>query len=192
MSEDKKPEEKKVHGADEQKKAEQKVEQKLEQKLFDELKLDKEAQKIKDLEDRLLRLQAEFENHRKRSEKEHAELSVSSKGLLITELLSVVEQFELALAHEKAKSEFRAGMEMIYKNLLAVLSKEGLKEMDCLGKPFDPYYHEAVRQTDGEDGKVIEVIHKGYLFRGKVLRHAKVTVGNGNHTKKEEKKEEKK
>ncbi len=101
----------------------------------------------------------------------------------------LLDEVEIAAKHTKDD-----GVRMVYKNMMKTLAREGLEEMDSLGKPFDPYYHDAVKQGDGEEGKVVEIVQKGYLFKGKVLRHAKVIVGNGNHVhaKKEEKKEEKK
>ena len=147
-------------------------------------------EKLKQLEDKVLRLQAEFDNHRKRSEKQHAELASISKAAIVADLLPVVEQFEMALQHEKADSEFRKGVEMIYKNLLATLKTAGLEEMHAEGKQFDPYLHEAIKTEDGEDGKILAVVQKGYMFKGKILRHAKVIVGR-KPEKKEEKQEEK-
>lgn len=145
----------------------------------------KEEQRLKELEDKLLRLHAEFDNHRKRTEKEHAELATANRAMLVMELLPVVGQLELALEHEKTDSEFRKGIEMIYKNLLATLRVAGLEEMHATGR-FDPYLHEAIKTENGEDGKILAVVQKGYLFKGKILRHAKVIVG-----RKPEKKEEK-
>lgn len=82
---------------------------------------------------------------------------------------------ELAVEHSDDK-----GVKMVYMNLMSTLGKQGLEEMDSLGKAFDPYYHDALKQEDGEEGKILEIVQKGYLFKGKVLRHAKVIVGNGN------------
>ena len=143
-----------------------------------------ESSKAKELEDRVMRLQAEFENYKKRNARENENLQESAAADIILKLLPLVDDFDMAIRHmEKADSEFKKGMELIYAKLLDVLVKEGVGEMKCLGESFDPYRHDALRHGEGEEGKVIEVIQKGYLFKGKVLRHAKVAVGNG---KKEE------
>ncbi len=140
--------------------------------------IEKEEDKVKELEDRLLRLQAEFDNFRKRNAKEQEMLADSSNAELLSKLLPVVDELELAVNHSKDD-----GVKMVYMNLMSTLGKQGLEEMDTLGKSFDPYYHDALKQEDGEEGKVLEIVQKGYLFKGKVLRHAKVIVGNGNNAK---------
>ena len=131
--------------------------------------------KMKEVEDRLLRLQAEFENFRKRNAKEQEMLADSSNAELLSKLLPVVDELELAVNHSKDD-----GVKMVYMNLMSTLGKQGLEEMDSLGKQFDPYYHDALKQENGDEGKILEIVQKGYLFKGKVLRHAKVIVGNGN------------
>jgi len=139
------------------------------------------SQKIKELEDRLIRLQADFENHIKRSEKRNAETADLARADLILDLLPVLDQFELAIHHKEdaGNEDFRKGVEMIYKNLAAALKKAGLEG-------FDPYFHEAIKIEDGEDGKILNVVQKGYIFKGKVLRHAKVIVGRKTAQEKED------
>lgn len=132
---------------------------------------------LKELEDKLLRLYAELDNYRKRAEKEKIETAKRSKASLVLALLPVLDDFELALKQNDDKNEFRSGIELVYKNFLSVLKKEGLEEMKLEGEKFDPYLHEAVKVEDGEDGKILSVIQKGYFLDGKVLRHAKVVVG---------------
>lgn len=136
---------------------------------------------MRELKERLLRLQAEFENYKKRAAKENEMVRESAGADVISRILPVVDEFEIAMGHmDKAThTEFRHGMELIYAKLLDVLKKEGVEAMKALGESFDPYKHDALRQGDGEEGKVVEIIQKGYLFRGKVLRHAKVVVGKG-------------
>jgi molecular chaperone GrpE len=94
-------------------------------------------------------------------------------------LLSVVDEFDGAIAHiDKASpKEFKHGIELIYAKLLDMLKKEGVHEMKTKGENFDPFKHDAIRQAEGDDGKVVEVIQKGYYINGKILRHAKVVVG---------------
>jgi len=140
----------------------------------DEEKAENEDSKMKELEDRLLRLQAEFDNFRKRNAKEQDGLADRANAELLSKLLPVVDEMEIAVKHTKDD-----GVKMVYMNLMSTLGKQGLEEMDSLGKAFDPYYHDALKQEDGEEGKILEIVQKGYLFKGKVLRHAKVIVGNG-------------
>jgi molecular chaperone GrpE len=139
------------------------------------------AQKVKELEDRMLRLQAEFENYRKRAARENESVRESASAEVLARLLPVVDEFEIAVSHidKSAHKDFRHGMEMIYSKLLETLKKEGVEPMKALGERFDPYKHDALRQGDGEEGKIVEVIQKGYAYKGKVLRHAKVVVGKG-------------
>jgi len=138
--------------------------------------------RLKELEDRMVRLQAEFENFKKRSAKENDQLRESANADLLLKLLPIMDEFELAIGHidQVKHKEFRHGIEMIYSKLRDLVNKEGAVEMDSLGKSFDPYKHDAIRQVEGEEGKIVEVIQKGYLFKDKVLRHAKVVVGKGN------------
>ena len=140
----------------------------------EEKKAENGDSKMKELEDRLLRLQAEFENFRKRNAKEQDGLADRANAELLSKLLPVVDEMEVAVKHTKDD-----GVKMVYMNLMSTLGKQGLEEMDTLGKSFDPYYHDALKQEDGDEGKILEIIQKGYLFKGKVLRHAKVIVGNG-------------
>ena len=149
-------------------------------KLKEEKKVEKEDSKINELEDRLLRLQAEFDNFRKRNAKEQEMLAGNANAELLSRLLPVVDELELAVNHSKDD-----GVKMVYMNLMSTLGKQGLEEMDSLGKQFDPYYHDALKQEDGDEGKILEIVQKGYLFKGNVLRHAKVIVGNGNVSKNE-------
>ncbi|MDD5340478.1 MAG: nucleotide exchange factor GrpE [Candidatus ainarchaeum sp.] len=135
----------------------------------------------KELEERLMRLQAEFENYKKRAAKENALVRENASADVLLKLLPVVDDFDIAVAHmDKAPHrEFRQGMELIYVKLKDIMKKEGLEELKSLGETFDPYKHDALRQGEGDDGKVVEVIQKGYTLKGRVLRHAKVVVGKG-------------
>lgn len=144
--------------------------------------------KMKELEDRLLRLQADFENYKKRSAKENEALRENAGADVLLKLLPVVDDFELAMAHlaghkDKPGAEFVRGMELIYAKLKDTLKRDGVEEMKALGEKFDPYRHDAIRQGEGDEGRVTEVVQKGYTLRGKVLRHAKVVVGKGKEGK---------
>ncbi|MBU0532863.1 nucleotide exchange factor GrpE [Candidatus Micrarchaeota archaeon] len=138
-----------------------------------------EADKVKQLEDRLLRLAADFDNYKKRAVKENDTLKELSVAETMRKILPIVDDFEIAISHMKISKdkEFKHGMELIYAKLLDLLKREGIEEMKVLGKSFDPYAHEAIRYEKGKEGEILEIVQKGYLFKGKVLRYAKVIVG---------------
>ena len=126
-------------------------------------------------------LQADFENYKKSVEKEKRELVKLANEKLIKELLTIIDDFERAIDSVKDKEELR-GVELIYKNILKILEGHGLKKIECLGKKFDPYYHEVVLKanSDKEDGTIIDELQKGYLLHSKVLRYAKVKVSDNS------------
>ncbi len=136
-------------------------------------------ERIKELEDKVLRLQAEMENIKKRSEKENIRVRESAGSDVILTLLPVIDEFSIAMQHAEKSTdkEFRHGMGMVHDKLLGSLQQMGLQEMKCSGEQFDPYKHDAVREEEGKEGKILEVVQKGYYFRGNILRHAKVVVG---------------
>lgn len=141
------------------------------------------AQEVERLQDRLVRLQAEFENYKKRMAREKAEfLKFATEGLLL-EFLPVLDNLERALASARAEASGREavveGIDMIARLFRATLDKAGVTPMDAVGKPFDPGFHQAVVQVDspgGPDHVVLEEIQKGYLLEGRVLRAAMVKV----------------
>jgi molecular chaperone GrpE len=141
--------------------------------------------RVKELEEKLARLQAEFENYKKRAARENEMLREKAAADAMLKLLPVVDDFDMAIAHmdKSAHKEFRHGIELIYVKLLDTLKREGVEEMKCLGQSFDPYKHDALRATVGEEGRIVEIIQKGYTLRGNVLRHAKVAVGKGKEAK---------
>ena len=134
--------------------------------------------------ERLLRLQAEFDNYRKRTQKEKAEIINYAVERLVGELLPVLDNFERAACAAKANSDiaaFSQGVEMILRQLQNVLSKEGLKAVEAVGQPFDPNIHEAVLRIDSEEhpeNTVVEELQKGYYLKEKVLRPSMVKVCN--------------
>ena len=138
------------------------------------------AEKL-ELTDTLVRRQADFENYRKRIERERQTEHHRGIEALIETLLPVLDGFERALAaHGDAGYEnYRKGFELIYRQLENTLSKKGLEQIDAEGKPFDPNLHHAVEQvktTDYPDGTVVGVLQTGYIVHGKVLRPAMVRV----------------
>ncbi len=129
----------------------------------------------------LVRRQADFENFRKRTERERHEESRRVMGHFIQHLLPVLDGFERALAvHDNpAYEDYRKGFELIYKQLWESLAKQGLERIDAHGKPFDPHVHMAIERVETdehEDGAVIDVLQPGYVFHGRVLRPATVRV----------------
>ncbi|MBP7708727.1 nucleotide exchange factor GrpE [Candidatus Pacearchaeota archaeon] len=127
--------------------------------------------KEKEYQDKILRLQADFDNFRKRTEKEKQEHSSIANANLITELLPALDHFELALKHNKDK-----GVQMIYDELNEILAKNGLKIINTKGI-FNPNIHEAVMKVDGKkDNEIVEEIQKGYLINEKLLRASKVKI----------------
>ncbi len=149
-----------------------------------EKKLEELQVKYDDLNNRFLRLYSDFDNFRKRANKEKLELIKSASEDLIVDLLPVLDDFERALKafeDHDADPELIAGVELIYNKFFNVLKQKGLKPIDAMGKDFDTDYHEAITKipAPSEDmkGKVVDVIQKGYLLNDKVIRFAKVVVG---------------
>ena len=136
---------------------------------------------LQDLRQTLLRRQADFDNYRKRIEKERAEDSKRYTARVVEALIPVIDGFEHALAaHREAEYEnYRKGFELIYKQLLDNLAKLGVERMEPLGQPFDPHQHQAMDRTETAehaDGTILQVFQPGYVFHGRVLRPAMVRV----------------
>ena len=130
---------------------------------------------------RYMRLMADFQNYKKRVEKEKSDIYSYANEKLAVELLAVLDNFERALEHNADDASFKEGMEMIFKQLFDVLEKAGLKEIPALGEEFDPNFHNAVmnEETDEyESGKVSGVMQKGYTLNGKVIRPSMVKVAS--------------
>lgn len=138
------------------------------------------AQQIRNKDDRILRLAAEFENYRKRTAREWDLLQKRANAELIREILSGIDNFDLAFASlDGAEAAFYEGLKLIHASLMDILKKAGMVEMDVLGAKFDPQYHEAVGEIDGgevEEGRIAQVVRKGYLLHGETLRPARVMV----------------
>jgi molecular chaperone GrpE len=139
------------------------------------------AADLDELRQTLLRRQADFDNYRKRIEKERTEDSKRATARVVEGLIPVIDGFEHALAaHREAEYEnYRKGFELIYKQLLEHLAKLGVERLDPVGKPFDPHLHQAVDRAetkDHEDGTILQVFQPGYVFHGRILRPAMVRV----------------
>jgi len=129
--------------------------------------------------DRLARAQAEFENARKRASREQQEFRDFATADAIKTLLPVMDSFERALQAKSGASDFRSGIELIYKQLQDALAKLEVRAIPARGKPFDPHYHEAVEMVetpDAADHEVLEELQRGYKFKDRLLRPAMVRV----------------
>ena len=135
--------------------------------------------------DLLVRKTAEFDNFRKRTERERQTLADSTAASVVTELLPLVDDLERALqaeASDESASAYRRGVELIYKQLLEVLRKRGVRQLETLGADFDPYYHQAVSHepvAGKRDGEIIEEFRRGYMLGDRLLRPAMVRVAKG-------------
>lgn len=138
-------------------------------------KVEEEAAELK-----YLRLMADFQNYKKRVEKEKSDIYAFANEKIVLELLDVIDNFERALNHQgEEESIIFEGMNKIYKQLKGVLEKSGLEEIEAMGMDFDPNLHNAVMteaSTEYEHGKVTDVLQKGYVLNKKVIRHTMVKV----------------
>ena len=135
-----------------------------------------------DYYDRLLRKTAEFDNYRKRTDRERLQLSDAVAADLLQELLPLVDDMERALRAEGSDERIRKGVELIHKQLLEILRKRGVRPIEALGADFDPHYHMAVAHepaNDRRDGEVIEEFRRGYMLGDRLLRPAMVKVAKG-------------
>ena len=135
------------------------------------------------------RAEADFANYKRRIEQEREENAKLANMHLILELLPVIDDFERAfdsLSDEDAEGKWFDGIKLIHRKLKGVLEAQGLSEIEAVGKEFDPSIHEAVTQAEGDEGKVVDEIRKGYMLGNRVIRPSMVVVGKGKETKKEE------
>jgi len=148
---------------------------------------------VAEWQDRFLRKAAEFENFRKRSEKEKADSLVAAKGALLLEFLPVADACERALqsmTNSKGVAgdleQYHEGVELLYKQLLDAFSKAGVVPIESEGKPFDPHLHEALSRKEGsnyEEDTVVQELRRGYLYKDRLLRPAQVIVAVNSETK---------
>lgn len=149
--------------------------------IFKKDKKDPRDEKIEELNDRVKRQMAEFENFRKRTEKEKASMYEMGVTAVAEKILPVIDNFERGLSAipEGADDSFVEGMKMIYKQLLDELDKIGIKPIEALGKEFDPNFHNAVMQVESqeyESGYVAQELQKGYIYHETVVRYSMVAV----------------
>ena len=162
----------------EQEQAELTVEEQLQKQL------DEANEKVATLEDKYLRQVAEFDNYRKRTMKEKAELIKNGGERAIESILPVLDDFERAIANmskDESAAELKTGVELIYNKFIGILKQNGLERVETEGATFDTDYHEAIALVPTPDeklkGKVLDCIQTGYTLNDKVIRHAKVAVG---------------
>ena len=142
-----------------------------------------EKEKYDELYDKHLRLMAEYDNFKKRTQKEKEDLGAFASASVIEKLLPVIDNLERAIESiaENEKSQFSEGVEMIYRQIMETLEKMGVSEIEALGKEFDPELHNAVMhiEDDEQDTNIIvEQFMKGYKFKDKVIRYSMVKVAN--------------
>lgn len=160
--------------------------------------VERQKQEHQDLWNRYLRLQAEFDNYRKRSLQEKAEFIKFANQGLISELIGIVDNFELSIKYADKKNDFKLmhqGVDMIIKQLHTLLKSKGLEKIKTVGENFNPYQHDAleiIEDQDVEVDTVIEELQPGYLLSGRILRPAKVKVAKPKEAKKEVEKQENK
>ena len=147
----------------------------------DQKKKDKSEQKVEELTDRLKRTMAEFDNFRKRTEKEKSSMYIIGAKEIVEKILPVVDNFERGLAQAQEGDAFADGMKMIYKQLTTTLDELGVKPIEAVGKEFNPDFHNAVMHVEDEEvgeNIVVEEFQKGYTYKDFVVRHSMVKVAN--------------
>jgi molecular chaperone GrpE len=142
-----------------------------------EVKIDKKDEQIIELTDSLQRLQADFENYKKRVEKQYCDSKKYIQAEVVARLLPILDSFEMALKNTNNKEEFIKGVELIFSQLFQTLEDLGLKRIETNGK-FDPYKHEVLltQESDKDDNTILEELQKGYCFNDLMIRHSKVKI----------------
>ena len=155
------------------------------EEVINEKEENKSQLEIEEYVNTLKRLQADFENHIKRTEKEKEELTRYATHKFIIKLLKVIDDYDKALeTTKKLDNEITKGLEMIHKQLHKLLEDEGITKIKAVNEKFDPYKHEVIDVTEGdEDNKIIEEIQKGYMIHDKVLRTSKVRISKNKEKK---------
>jgi len=144
----------------------------------DEIEKQAETKDIQEHINQVQRIQAEFENYKKRTEKEKELHSDFSKACLIKDLLPILDSFDLAVKALEENKDVHQGIKLVHSEFKSLMLKQGLKEIEALGCKLDPFKHEVLQQKESneEDSKVLEEIQKGYMFKDKVLRTSKVII----------------
>jgi len=154
--------------------------------------MDSRESEIADLTNTLKRLQAEFENYKKRADKECNNTIKNANAGLIKELLPVLDSFELALKNENNENpeieKFHKGLELIYSQLYSILEDQGLRSIDTKNQKFDPFKHEVlmVKESSDPEDKILQEFQKGYFLNDNIIRHSKVMIAKHIEEKKKE------
>lgn len=152
--------------------------------LFGKKKKDKKDEQIEELTDKLKRQMAEFDNYRKRTEKEKTQMYEIGAKSIIEKILPVIDNFERGFAsvtEEDKANPFVEGMDKVYKQMMTVLGEMGVTPIEALGEEFNPDFHNAVMHVEDEEAGenvIVEEFQKGYLYRETVVRHSMVKVAN--------------
>jgi molecular chaperone GrpE len=144
--------------------------------------LEEEKEKAEKYLDQWKRTQADFDNYRKRTEQEKGDISQNTTCSVLANILPVMDDLDRALSavpEESTDLPWVDGVRLIYKKFHAILESMGLEELCAAGQPFDPALHEAVAHMEGDEGKVLNEVQKGYKLRDKLVRPSKVVVGKG-------------
>ena len=171
-------------GQEESEEAREACEEKEKKGLFGKKKKDKKDQKIEELTDQLKRQMAEFDNFRKRTDKEKSAMYEIGAKEIIEKMLPIVDNFERGLGgvpEDKKEDPFVEGMNKIYKHMMTAFEELGVKPIEAVGSEFDPNLHNAVMHVDDEEAGenvVVEEFQKGYLYKENVVRHSMVKVAN--------------
>ena len=153
-------------------------------KSFFKKKKDKKDEQIEELTDKVKRQMAEFDNFRKRTEKEKSQMYDMGAKTIVEKILPVIDNFERGLAavpEDNKEDAFVVGMDKIYRQMLTVLEEAGVKPIEAVGAEFDPNFHNAVMHVEDEtlgENVVAEELQKGYMYRDTVVRHSMVKVAN--------------
>lgn len=153
-------------------------------KSFFKKKKDKKDEQIEELTDKVKRQMAEFDNFRKRTEKEKSQMYDMGTKTIVEKILPVIDNFERGLAavpEDNKEDAFVVGMDKIYRQMLTVLEEAGVKPIEAVGAEFDPNFHNAVMHVEDEtlgENVVAEELQKGYMYRDTVVRHSMVKVAN--------------
>ena len=170
-------------GSEEEAESQKEPETKTKTSFFGKKKKEKDKfeQQIEDLTDRLKRSMAEFDNYRKRTEKEKSSMYIIGAKDIVEKMLPIVDNFERGLAQAPEDDPFAEGMKMIYKQMMTAFDEMGVKPIEAVGKDFDPNLHNAVMHVEDEsvgENIVVEEFQKGYTYKDFVVRHSMVKVAN--------------
>ncbi len=138
-----------------------------------------DQQKIQELTDTLQRLQADFENYKKRQEKERDIIARINQSKIIQQVLPILDTFELALKNTDKQEQFKKGVEMIYAQIISMLQSNGVKPIEAVGAKLDPHLHEVMLQEvkdNCKDDQILEELQKGYMMNSVIIRTSKVKI----------------